>query len=268
MNDFFSQDPSLAIRNAEASPAHLLIVDDRVDELRLLIALVRQEGYRISIAFDGAQGYHRAQALQPDLILMDVNMPVLDGFDACRLLQNDDATSHIPIIFLTSASDLDARLQGLHNGGVDYIVKPYEPEEVLARIRIHLRRGRETQDTHHEDTEATPAVHNMDKTLVNAACQYLRSRLSRPPSMEQLARSLHTNEKRLTRAFRNERGTTVFEYLRDERLRQATRLLLETSLSITQIAEELGYSSSANFATAFRRHTGQTPSEFRAANSR
>src|SRR5690606_4104555 len=116
MNDFFAQTqaPLFAHSNADASPAHLLIVDDRVDELRLLIALVRQEGYRISIAFDGAQGYHRAQALQPDLIIMDVNMPVLDGFDACRLLQNDDTTSHIPIIFLTSASDLGARLEGLH----------------------------------------------------------------------------------------------------------------------------------------------------------
>lgn len=252
--------------NAEVpSPAHLLIVDDRVDELRLLIALIRQEGFRISIAFDGAQGYHRAQALQPELILMDVSMPILDGFGACRLLQNDASTSHIPIIFLSSASELDSRLEGLENGGVDYVLKPYEPEEVLARIRVHLRRrSAGARSSFGPGESGVTAANNKDRTLVNAACQYLRTRLSRPPSLTQLARALHTNEKRLTRAFRSEMDLTVFEYLREERLRQATRLLLETSLSVTQIAEELGYSSSANFATAFRSHTGYTPTAFRA----
>lgn len=131
--------PSPPITPAPAR-AHLLIIDDRIDELRLLLSLVRQEDYRISVAFDGAQGYHRAQALRPDLILMDVSMPVLNGFDACRLLRSDPSTAHIPIIFLSSASGLDARLEGLNNGGVDYVIKPYDAEEVLARIKIHLRR--------------------------------------------------------------------------------------------------------------------------------
>src|SRR3546814_18103872 len=88
----------------------------------------------------GAQGYQRAQALQPDLILLDVHMPVLNGFNASRLLKNDPATAHIPIIFLTSANDLNDLLEGLTNGGVDYVIKPFEQEEVLARIRIHLGR--------------------------------------------------------------------------------------------------------------------------------
>lgn len=239
---------------------HLLIIEDRVDELRLLIDLIRLQGYRISIAFNGAQGYQRAQALRPDLILMDVSMPVLNGFDACRLLQSDPATTHIPIIFLSSSSNVDARLEGLHNGGVDYVVKPYSPEEVLARIRVHLRRITYIEPT----TPVPPAgTTQKDRTLVTAACDYLTSRLSHAPSMTQLARALHTNEKRLSRAFRNVLDLTVFEFLRQERLRRATRLLSETSLTMAQIAEELGYSSSANFATSFRTHTGHTPTEFR-----
>lgn len=241
----------------------MLIIDDRVDELRLLIDLVRREGYRISIAFDGAQGYQRAQALQPDLILMDVSMPVLNGFDACRLLQSDTATAGIPIIFLSSASDVDARLQGLRTGGVDYVVKPYSPEEVLARIRIHLRRNTDVEPVASDGPLLLAGAAQKDRTLVNAARDYLTSRLSHPPSMAQIAKALHTNEKRISRAFRNELGITVFEFLRQERLRRATRMLSETALTIVQIAEELGYSSSANFATAFRAHTGQTPSEFR-----
>src|SRR5690606_2620041 len=103
-----------------------------------------------------------------------------------------------------------------------------------------------------------------DQTLVKAAGDYLATRLARPPAMAQLAQALHTNEKRLSRAFRKQLGITVFEFIRQQRLREASRLLLQTSLSVTQIAEELGYSSAANFSTAFRGHAGQTPSEFRA----
>src|SRR5690554_4745195 len=156
------------------TPPHLLIIDDRVDELRLLIELVRSQNYRLSIAFDGAQGYHRAQALQPDLILLDVHMPVLNGFNASRLLKSDPATAHIPIIFLTSAKDLDDRLEGLTTGGVDYIIKPFERDEVLARINIHLQRN--------NPSAPAPAVaqggqNHKDVTLIQAASSYLNSRL-------------------------------------------------------------------------------------------
>jgi len=252
---------------------HLLIVDDHVDELRLLIELIRKENYRISVAFDGAQGYHRAQALQPDLIIMDVHMPVLNGFNASRLIRNDPATAGIPIIYLTSAGDLNNKLEGLSDGAVDYVVKPFSPEEMLARIRIHLGKkaaghvpGRHAEAPGEARAGRLGGEAQKDQTLVNAANAYLKTRLAHPPGMEALAEALHTNEKRLSRAFRNVLGTTVFEYLRQERLKTACRLLRETSLSVTQIADELGFSTSANFATAFRSHTGATPSEYRRQN--
>src|SRR3546814_19808117 len=101
---------NITTQPVESAP-HLLIIDDRLDELRLLIELVRGQGYRISIAFDGAQGYQRAQALQPDLILLDVHMPVLNGFNASSLLKNDQATAHILFIFLPSPQHLHDPLQ-------------------------------------------------------------------------------------------------------------------------------------------------------------
>lgn len=250
---------NMTTQPVESAP-HLLIIDDRLDELRLLIELVRGRGYRISIAFDGAQGYQRAQALQPDLILLDVHMPVLNGFNASRLLKNDPATAHIPIIFLTSANDLNDRLEGLTNGGVDYVIKPFEQEEVLARIRIHL--GRKNAQAPAE-TIKPGGQSQKDMTLVKAACSYLSTRLSQPPTQEVLAKILHTNEKRLIRAFRKELNLTVFEYIREQRIKQASQMLLETSLLVSEIAEELGFSSSANFATAFKAQVGITPSEFR-----
>lgn len=240
--------------------AHILVVDDQPDQLRLLIDVLRQAGCRISIAFDGAQAYQRALAISPDLIVMDVRMPRMDGFAACRLLADTPATRTIPLIFLTAADELHERLEGLDIGGVDYVSKPFEPAEVLARIRVHLSRAGsrcvQGASTDGPDTTGNGAI-------VRAAVRHLSQRLSTPPTVEQLARLLGTNEKRLSRAFREELGQTVFEYVRGERLRIAQQLLTGTPLSIAHIAGEIGFSSAANFATAFRERFGVSPSAYR-----
>jgi DNA-binding response OmpR family regulator len=247
-------------RNTDLTDAHLLVVDDQPEQLQLLIGVLRNAGCRISVGFDGSQAYQRALAISPDLILMDVRMPRMDGFAACRLLAADPRTCEIPVIFLTVAGELQDRLDGLEIGGVDYVLKPFEPAEVLARIRVHMNLVKGKRQVE-EEIYAADLTGN--SVIVRAAIRHLSQRLNNPPTMEQLARLVGTNEKRLSRAFRESLGKTVFEYLRDERLRIAQRLLSSTSLSITSIAEEIGFSSAANFATAFRERFGTTPSTYR-----
>jgi DNA-binding response OmpR family regulator len=247
-------------RNTAFTDAHLLVVDDQPDQLRLLIDVLRNAGYRISVGFDGSQAYQRALAISPDLILMDVRMPRMDGFAACRLLAADPRTCAIPVMFLTVAGELHERLNGLEIGGVDYVLKPFEAAEVLARIRGHLSRSSGNQ---HAEEEVPASDFTGNSVIVRAAIRHLSQRLNNPPTVERLARLVGTNEKRLSRAFRENLGLTVFEYLRDERLRIAQRLLSGTPLSIAGIAEEIGFSSAANFATAFRERFGTTPSGYR-----
>lgn len=238
---------------------HILIVDDNPDELRLLVELLKSALFRITIAFDGAQGYKRAVAVAPDLILMDIRMPITDGFTACRLLGTDPATKSVPIIFLTASRSLDDRLLALKDNGVDFILKPFEPAEVLARIKIHLKRN-----ATHVGAPVLPRVRlSADQIIVNTAMSYLTQCLADPPDLKALARKVGTYEKKLSYAFRMQTGRTVFEFVRDERLRIARHLLLETNLSVTDIAAEVGFSSAANFATAFRKQLHVTPSEYR-----
>jgi len=108
-------------RNSALTDAHLLLVDDQPDQLRLLIDVSRNAGCRISVGFDGSQAYQRALAISPDLILMDVRMPRMDGFAACRLLAADPRTSAIPVIFLTVAGDLHDRIKGFEQGTREFL---------------------------------------------------------------------------------------------------------------------------------------------------
>ncbi|KAB0642730.1 response regulator transcription factor [Burkholderia latens] len=253
--------PSSAL--SALSDAHILIVDDQPEQLRLLIDILRGTGCRISVAFDGMQACERAQALVPDVILMDVRMPRMDGFTACRRLAADPLTSVIPVIFLTVAGELHERIEGLDIGGVDYVVKPFEPAEVVARIRVQLKRTKRPLPADVEDARGPFASGTDDDIIVRAAIRHLSRSLDDPPTVEQLARAVGTHEKRLSRAFRDNLGQTVFEYLRRERLRIAQDLLASTSLSIASIAKEIGFSTAANFATAFRECFGITPTEWR-----
>lgn len=242
------------------SRPHVLIVDDCPDDLRLMVETLRAANFRITVAFDGAQGYKRAIAVMPDIILMDVRMPGADGFVACRLLKSDPITKDIPLIFLTASHELESRLAGLQNGAVDFVIKPFEPAEVMARIRIHLRKS--GLPAPHSPPQPRPRL-GPDQVIVNAAVTYLKSTLSDPPELKTLARKVGTYEKKLSGAFRRVLGTTVFEFMRDERLNVAQRLLIETDLTVTDIAAEVGFSTAANFATAFRKSLGVTPSIFR-----
>ncbi|MET0543034.1 MAG: DNA-binding response regulator [Variovorax sp.] len=247
----------------------MLVVDDSPAELRLLLEALRGAQFQISVAFDGMQGYGRAVAQLPDLILMDVRMGRTDGFAACRLLKADPITAHIPLIFLTGSGSLDDRLTGLSEGAVDYIIKPFEPAEVLARVRAHLRPAARRPvggtdavaagEAHEDRHEAEGA----DNVLVQAAVRQVEAHLAHMPSLAELARRVGTHEKRLTRAFREQTGLSVFEFVRERRLALARRLLTQTPLGIGDIAVEAGFSSAANFATAFRAEAGVSPTEYR-----
>jgi two-component system, cell cycle sensor histidine kinase and response regulator CckA len=129
--------PHRAVETEEQKPT-LLIVDDRLDNVQLLAGLLTSEGFETLIARDGQSALEKAAYAKPDLILLDVLMPGLDGFETCRRLKASDATREIPVIFLTALSELEPKLTGFEVGAVDYITKPLEMTEVLARVRVHL----------------------------------------------------------------------------------------------------------------------------------
>lgn len=116
----------------------ILIVDDTPENIQVLGSVLRQKGYLINVAMDGQQAVDVAHNVQPDLILLDIMMPVMDGFEACRQLKSDPATREIPVIFLTARVESGDIVKGFELGGVDYVRKPFNAAELLQRISTHL----------------------------------------------------------------------------------------------------------------------------------
>ncbi len=116
----------------------ILIVDDTPTNLRVAVDYLEEHGYHVVIAQDGEEGLQRAKLVQPDLILLDVMMPGIDGFETCRQLKAEPVTWDIPVVFMTALADVDDKIAGFRAGGVDYVTKPLQVGELIARVDTHL----------------------------------------------------------------------------------------------------------------------------------
>ncbi|UHD18647.1 response regulator transcription factor [Thiocapsa bogorovii] len=261
----------------QSHSATILIIDDEPVALRAIVAELNGLGFETLIARDGADGLRKAERGSPDLILLDILMPGWDGYETCRRLKADPATRTTPVIFLTALSDTAEKLQGFEAGCVDYITKPFDHREVLARVSAHLQQrhlfARMAEQVEPPgEGQATPAgrehAHPRDADqpglrLVYRAIDILRDEMADPPSLTALAHRVGTNQARLGREFQTHLGMSTFEYLREQRLVRAQELLATTDLQVQQIADAVGFNRAGDFATAFKLRFGVTPREYR-----
>lgn len=234
----------------------ILLIDDVMDELRWLTATLKPH-YRLAMADTARLGLQRAQSLQPALVLLDVGLPDMDGFGLCRLLKADPLTAHIPVLFLSAHNAPERRVQGLTGGGVDYVSKPFHPEEVLARVRVHLQLARPAA------VAEEAAVSDPQQRLVEAAVGYIRAHLAELQTVAEVARQVGLHEKRLLALFREHLGLTVSGFISDERVRAGQRLLAQTAMTVQDVAFAVGFGNPGNFATAFRERHGLSPLAYR-----
>lgn len=116
----------------------ILIVDDNSQNIQVLGKILYEKGYNINVASSGAKALQSVNIQPPDLILLDIQMPEMDGFDVCKILKSNAKTEDIPVIFLTAATDTESMLEGFKLGGVDYITKPFNNEELTIRVNMHI----------------------------------------------------------------------------------------------------------------------------------
>lgn len=125
----------------------VLIIEDDRDIVEMVEYNLKEEGYETLSALNGEDGVELARRQQPDLIILDIMLPIMDGFEVCRTLRSNDVTAQIPIIILSAKSQETDKVVGLELGADDYVTKPFSPRELIARIRAILRRDREHRHT-------------------------------------------------------------------------------------------------------------------------
>jgi two-component system, sensor histidine kinase and response regulator len=126
--------------------ARILMVDDNAQNIQVLGNILKERGYKISVSMNGNEALNFVNKTIPDLILLDIMMPEMDGFEVCRRLKENESTRDIPVIFLTAKTESDDIVKGFEVGGIDYVTKPFKKEELLVRVRTHLKLKR----TEHE----------------------------------------------------------------------------------------------------------------------
>lgn len=253
-----------------ASPSRVLLVDGNPEGQTQLLEGLKGLGVRLSLAQNGQQGYERAIAAQPDIILTDLNIPLMDGMSMLRLLKSNPMTQDIPVIVFADQPSLASRLDGFREGAVDFISRPFDVEEVLARVSVHLawlsrvRLASLAVGATLEGTGESVTVSDQE-VLVRAVQKHILDHLAESPSVAELAQVFSVSERRLSLAFKSCLDMSVFAYTRQERMRKAQHLLANTGLSMDVIALEVGFSSAANFSTAFHVFSGTTPTAYRNA---
>ena len=143
----------------------ILAVDDTPSSLRLLNDILSAEGYRVRSAINGELALRAAAAQPPDLVLLDANMPGLDGFEVCHRLKNEPGLQDVPVIFVSAMSEMQDKLHGFDIGAVDYVTKPFQREELLARVRTHLELHRLRHHLEEMVEERTLSLSESEKRL-------------------------------------------------------------------------------------------------------
>ncbi|MBN2092871.1 response regulator [candidate division KSB1 bacterium] len=243
----------------------LLIVDDNTD-LRQYINDHLREEYQIIVAKDGKEGLDKAIHYVPDLIVSDVVMPNMNGIELCAKIKRDELTSHIPVILLTVRSSHDFKIEGLEIGADDYITKPFEIEELKARIRnlIELRRQLRKKFSSTVGLKPSDIVTNSaDKRFIEKALSLIEKKMSIPTfGVEELADAMALSRVQLYRKIRAITGQTTAEFIRSIRLNRAAQLLKQQYDNIGQIAYEVGFSNPSYFSITFHKQFGMYPTEY------
>ncbi len=168
------------------SDAKILLIDDNVDNLRVATDVLEQHGYEVRVARDGQTGIKRLESAPADLILLDVQMPGIDGYETCRRIQADARLASIPVIFMTSRTDVEDKVRAFESGGVDYVTKPFEARELVARVETQLQVRR----LQAELVERNRQLEDMNATLEKRVAEAVEALVKRAEEVERLNEDL------------------------------------------------------------------------------
>jgi signal transduction histidine kinase/DNA-binding response OmpR family regulator len=244
----------------------LLVVDDNAD-IRAYIRSIFEKDYEVIEAINGKEGISKAFEKIPNMIISDLMMPEMGGFEFCKALKSDEKTSHIPIIMLTARADMASKMEGLELGADDYLTKPFNKEEIVVRVRnlISIREklkkwyGKEIIELKPDEIK----VNSIDEAFIKKAKAVIEENLSDSQfDLSRFADGMAMSTAQLRRKIKALTNQTAVEFIRRYRLQRAANLLKQKAGTVSDIAYEVGFESLSYFTKVFQEEFEISPSEY------
>jgi signal transduction histidine kinase/ligand-binding sensor domain-containing protein/DNA-binding response OmpR family regulator len=248
----------------------ILIIEDNPDVNQYLVALL-ETSYRVESAINGKEGFAKAVELIPDLIISDVMMPEMDGFELCKKVKANILTANIPVILLTAKSADQYKLMGVQTGADDYISKPFDPDYLIEKVQKLLESQAKLKKQYSKSIRLDPSdieIEASDEIFLKKCISIIEKNLQNDGfSAETLAAFLNLSNSSLYRKLKSLTNLSSAEFIRTIRIKRAAQLLQDKNKTVSEVAYEVGFNDIKNFREVFQKHFNCTPTEYRKNNS-
>ncbi len=248
----------------------ILVVEDHAD-MRHYIRSILQSHYQVQEAANGVIGLQMSREGLPDLIISDVMMPQMDGYQLCEKIKTNELTSHIPIILLTAKADRQSKLTGLETGADDYLAKPFEAEELLVRIYNLIESRKKLRAHYSRQITLQPkaiSITSVDEQFLQKVMLVIEAHMDDTAfGVEALGREVGMSRMQLLRKLKALTDQPPIDFIRVRRLHRAAELLRQGAGNIAEVAFQTGFQDPSYFTKCFQKQFNQTPSEFLAART-
>lgn len=243
----------------------LLIEDD--NDVRDFLTIELSTYFETATASDGMEGLAKAKEWCPDLVVSDVMMPGMNGFEVCKRLKNSFDTSHIPVILLTAMSNTDSQLEGMESGADSYVTKPFSPQLLVARIFQLLDQRERLRQKFSRDLESVRTslfATDQDEAFIRKVDNVIKSKIGdKDLTVDKIAEMLHMGRTQFYRKVRGVTGYTPNEYIRTIRLKRAAEMIREGEKNISEIAYAVGFDTPYYFSRCFKTQFGVPPTQYK-----
>lgn len=252
--------------NQQEKKTHILIVEDNNDLQNFLQHAFEAE-YKVSIAGNGKEAWDITRKKIPDLVISDIMMPEMDGFELCELIKSTFETAHIPVILLTALSERTQKLEGLKLGADDYITKPFDMPLLRQRIKSIIRnrdiiKDRALKLIKQPDDEQPILTNEMNDRFVKNAIEVVRDNIANSEfSKDEFASAMNASSSLLYKKIKSLTGQSPIDFIKNIRLDHSLELLQSRKYTVTEVSELSGFSSVGYFSTVFKKHFGKSPTE-------
>ena len=249
----------------EATTSYTLLIVEDNGELRSYLKNELKNQYRILLAKNGKEGLELAKSALPDIIITDVIMPEMDGFEFCKRIKGDMRTSHIPLLMLTAKARIDDRMEGIETGADAYMVKPFDLR--LLRLRLsQLITSRQLIFNKYfsviSDVPVNKNTTSLDKDFIEKVLNYINNNIDDPDlSVEVLASKLNLSRSQFYRKIKALTNQTANEFLRNIRIERAKQIIENGNTNISEVCYKVGFSTPSYFTKCFKEHFGILPTE-------